>query len=53
MLAHSTKRSFEAEKMMEWMQNQEWGLMVLDGEIDFSGSIVTVACTTFTLHLLK
>ncbi|XP_076439596.1 general transcription and DNA repair factor IIH helicase/translocase subunit XPB-like [Babylonia areolata] len=30
MLAHSTKRSYEAEKMMEWMQNQEWGLMVLD-----------------------
>ncbi|KAL8580801.1 TFIIH basal transcription factor complex helicase XPB subunit [Nucella lapillus] len=30
MLAHSTKRSYEAEKMMEWMQNEEWGLMVLD-----------------------
>ncbi|KAK7498462.1 hypothetical protein BaRGS_00010416 [Batillaria attramentaria] len=30
MLAHTTKRSYEAEKMMEWMQNQEWGLMVLD-----------------------
>jgi len=30
MLAHSTKRSWEAEKMMEWMQRQEWGLMVLD-----------------------
>ncbi|PVD30957.1 hypothetical protein C0Q70_10233 [Pomacea canaliculata] len=30
MLAHTTKRSYEAEKMMEWLQNQEWGLMVLD-----------------------
>ncbi|XP_041366726.1 general transcription and DNA repair factor IIH helicase subunit XPB-like [Gigantopelta aegis] len=30
MLAHSMKRSWEAEKMMEWMQSQEWGLMVLD-----------------------
>lgn len=30
MLAHSTKRSYEAEKMMEWLQKQEWGLMVLD-----------------------
>ena len=31
MLAHTTKRSWEAEKVMEWMQSQEWGLMVLDG----------------------
>ncbi|XP_013418699.1 general transcription and DNA repair factor IIH helicase subunit XPB-like [Lingula anatina] len=30
MLAHSTKRSWEAEKMMEWLQKQEWGMMVLD-----------------------
>ncbi|KAK3108424.1 hypothetical protein FSP39_007756, partial [Pinctada imbricata] len=30
MLAHTTKRSWEAEKVMEWMQSQEWGLMVLD-----------------------
>ncbi|XP_033761271.1 general transcription and DNA repair factor IIH helicase subunit XPB-like isoform X2 [Pecten maximus] len=30
MLAHSQKRSWEAEKVMEWMQSQEWGLMVLD-----------------------
>lgn len=32
MLAHTTKRSWEAEKVMEWMQSQEWGLMVLDGK---------------------
>ncbi|XP_060581093.1 general transcription and DNA repair factor IIH helicase subunit XPB-like [Ruditapes philippinarum] len=30
MLAHTMKRSWEAEKVMEWMQSQEWGLMVLD-----------------------
>lgn len=30
MLAHTTKRSWEAEKVMEWMQSQEWGIMVLD-----------------------
>ncbi|XP_052246340.1 general transcription and DNA repair factor IIH helicase subunit XPB-like isoform X2 [Dreissena polymorpha] len=30
MLAHSTKRSWEAERVMEWMQSQEWGIMVLD-----------------------
>ena len=30
MLAHSTKRSFEAERMMDWLKNQEWGLLLLD-----------------------
>ncbi|XP_052809382.1 general transcription and DNA repair factor IIH helicase subunit XPB-like [Mya arenaria] len=30
MLAHSTKRSWEAEKVMEWMKSQEWGIMILD-----------------------
>lgn len=30
MIAHSTKRSWEAEKVMEWLQTQEWGLMLLD-----------------------
>nr|VZI17587.1 unnamed protein product [Spirometra erinaceieuropaei] len=30
MIAHSTKRSYEAERLMEWMKSQEWGLMVLD-----------------------
>ena len=33
MFAHTTKRSWEAEKVMEWMQSQEWGLMVLDGRL--------------------
>ncbi|XP_043934174.1 LOW QUALITY PROTEIN: general transcription and DNA repair factor IIH helicase subunit XPB [Protopterus annectens] len=30
MLGHTTKRSWEAEKVMEWMKGQEWGLMILD-----------------------
>ncbi|XP_064647287.1 general transcription and DNA repair factor IIH helicase subunit XPB-like [Lineus longissimus] len=30
MIAHSTKRSWEAEQVMQWMQTQEWGLIVLD-----------------------
>lgn len=30
MLAHTTKRSWEAERVMEWMKSQEWGIMVLD-----------------------
>jgi DNA excision repair protein ERCC-3 len=32
MLTHQQKRSWEAEKTMQWLQQQEWGLMVLDGE---------------------
>ncbi|XP_002732918.2 general transcription and DNA repair factor IIH helicase/translocase subunit XPB-like [Saccoglossus kowalevskii] len=30
MMGHSTKRSWEAEKVMEWIHHQEWGLMLLD-----------------------
>lgn len=36
MLAHTNKRSWEAEQMMQWLQSKEWGLMVLDGKYDFS-----------------
>jgi hypothetical protein len=34
MISHTTKRSWEAERVMEWLQNQEWGLMLLDGKWD-------------------
>lgn len=34
MISHSNKRSWEAEKVMEWLQKQEWGLMLLD-EVQF------------------
>ncbi|KAF6361413.1 ERCC excision repair 3, TFIIH core complex helicase subunit [Rhinolophus ferrumequinum] len=30
MLGHTTKRSWEAERVMEWLRTQEWGLMILD-----------------------
>ncbi|KAJ8314390.1 hypothetical protein KUTeg_008951 [Tegillarca granosa] len=33
MLAHTTKRSWEAERVMEWMKSQEWGIMVLDDRV--------------------
>ncbi len=32
MIAHTTKRSWEAEQVMKWLQEQEWGLMLLDGK---------------------
>ncbi|XP_038044860.1 general transcription and DNA repair factor IIH helicase subunit XPB-like [Patiria miniata] len=30
MVAHTTKRSWEAEQVMKWLRQQEWGLMLLD-----------------------
>lgn len=30
MIAFSGKRSYEAERLMQWIKGQEWGLMVLD-----------------------
>jgi DNA excision repair protein ERCC-3 len=30
MITHTQKRSWEAEQTMKWLQEQEWGLMVLD-----------------------
>ncbi|XP_074647221.1 general transcription and DNA repair factor IIH helicase/translocase subunit XPB-like [Tubulanus polymorphus] len=30
MIAHSNKRSWEADQVMKWLQQQEWGLMLLD-----------------------
>ncbi|XP_072030042.1 general transcription and DNA repair factor IIH helicase/translocase subunit XPB-like [Amphiura filiformis] len=30
MVAHTTKRSWEAEQVMKWLKEQEWGLMILD-----------------------
>lgn len=46
MLAHSTKRSWEAEKVMEWMQSQEWGIMILDGKSPKS------SCFSFLMNLI-
>ncbi|KAM7536298.1 hypothetical protein Aperf_G00000085889 [Anoplocephala perfoliata] len=30
MIAFSGKRSYEADRLMQWIKGQEWGLMVLD-----------------------
>ena len=30
MIAHTQRRSWEAERLMEWLSSQEWGIMVLD-----------------------
>ncbi|XP_076167280.1 ATP-dependent DNA helicase hay [Ptiloglossa arizonensis] len=30
MITHTQKRSWEAEQTMRWLQEQEWGIMVLD-----------------------
>ena len=30
MVSQTRARSYDAEKMMEWMQSREWGLMILD-----------------------
>lgn len=34
MISHTTKRSYEAERMMDWLNKKEWGLMILD-EVQF------------------
>jgi len=33
MISHTTKRSWEAERVMEWLNDKEWGLMILDGKL--------------------
>ncbi len=30
MISLTTRRAYETEKVMEWLKNQEWGLMLLD-----------------------
>ncbi|KAG1661513.1 General transcription and DNA repair factor IIH helicase subunit XPB [Nymphon striatum] len=30
MITHTQKRSWEAERVMQWLKDQEWGLMLLD-----------------------
>lgn len=33
MITHTQKRSWEAEQTMKWLQDQEWGIMILDGKL--------------------
>ena len=30
MMGHTMKRAYESEKVMEWIKEQEWGLIILD-----------------------
>ena len=30
MITHTQKRSWEAQQTMKWIQEQEWGIMVMD-----------------------
>ena len=30
MIAHTQRRSWEAEQLMKWLSSQEWGIMLLD-----------------------
>ena len=32
MVSYTQKRAYESEKVMEFLQSREWGLMILDGE---------------------
>ncbi|KAH7964668.1 hypothetical protein HPB49_000129 [Dermacentor silvarum] len=32
MITHTQRRSWEAEQVMAWLKEQEWGLMLLDGK---------------------
>lgn len=49
MLGHTTKRSWEAERVMEWMRSQEWGLIILDEVHTIPGELLqlmTLPCTS-------
>lgn len=45
MITHTQKRSWEAEQTMRWLQEQEWGIMVLDGKfyyLNLAGYFISV-----------
>ncbi|KAH9524690.1 TFIIH basal transcription factor complex helicase XPB subunit [Bulinus truncatus] len=50
MLAHSTKRSYEAENVMKWLKTQEWGLMVLDEVQTIPAKMFRRVLTTVNAH---
>lgn len=53
MITHTQKRSWEAEQTMKWIQEQEWGIMVLDGrKHNFHCSFLQeLKCITYILIL--
>lgn len=50
MLGHTTKRSWEAERVMEWLKSQEWGLMILDEVHTIPGK--EMMCKPLVLYML-
>lgn len=50
MLMHSGKRSFEAERMMQWLQSLEWGLMLLDEVHTIPARIFRRVLTAVQVH---
>lgn len=52
MITHTQKRSWEAEQTMKWIQEQEWGIMVLDGRKQLSQLFLQeLKCITYILIL--
>lgn len=51
MITHTQKRSWEAEQTMRWLQEQEWGIMVLDGKfcllLELLSKVIFVIIVTF------
>ncbi|RMC18683.1 hypothetical protein DUI87_04579 [Hirundo rustica rustica] len=52
MLGHTTKRSWEAERVMEWLKSQEWGLMILD-EVHTIPGVDENVFQNYSIYLLK
>lgn len=50
MVTQTTKRSHDAEKMMHWMQDKDWGLMILDEVHVVPASIFRKVTTTLKTH---
>lgn len=51
MITHTQKRSWEAEQTMKWIQEQEWGIMVLDGKINIKLFLIGINIFMFILIL--
>lgn len=50
MITHTQKRSWEAEQTMRWLQEQEWGIMVLDGKFHTIRTYLYLLLYKFLIH---
>lgn len=50
MITHTQKRSWEAEQTMRWLQEQEWGIMVLDGKFHTIRTYLYLFLYKFLIH---